>query len=131
MSGHACGSGARRKAVAVRPAQGRKDLVLRLIGWILLVLAVILAAYEISLAVGGEGYRLVPLGEVWFRLDQMLGTASLNVSQAVVQRYVWAWLWEAVIQPVLGFPAWAVFGAPGLVLLLIGSRRRRSRRSWS
>ena len=105
--------------------------MLRLIGWILLAIAAVVAGYEISLAIGDGGYRLVPLGEVWFRLDQMLGTASLNVSQAVIQRYVWAWLWEAVMQPVLGLPAWAVFGAPGLVLLLLAPRRRRPRRSWS
>ena len=103
-------------------------MVMRLIGWILLVFAVVVAGYEVSLAVGGDGYRLVPFGEMWFRLDQMLGTASLNVSQAVVQRYVWAWLWETVIQTILGLPAWAVFGIPGLVLLWAGSRRRRSRR---
>ncbi len=105
-------------------------MVLRLIGWILLVLAVLAAGFEVSLAVGSDGYRLVPFGEIWFRLDQILGTASLNISQAVVQRYVWAWLWEAVVQTILEFPAWAVFGVPGLVLLWIASSRRRPRRFW-
>ena len=105
-------------------------MVLRLIGWILLVLAVLAAGYEVFLAVGGDGYRMGPFGEIWFRLDPMLGTASLNVSQAVVQRYVWAWLWEAVVQTILGLPAWAVFGVPGIALLWIGLRRRRSRRFW-
>ena len=88
----------------------------RYIGWALLALALILIGHEALNALEGEGYRLIALGELWFRIDQAMGTGSLNVSQAFVQRYVWAWLWEAVIQNILTAPAWLVFGLPGLIL---------------
>ncbi len=88
----------------------------RIIGWSLLGLALILIGHEALNALEGEPYRLIALGELWFRIDQALGTASLNISQAVIQRYVWSWLWEGIIQPVLTAPAWVVFGIPGLVL---------------
>lgn len=95
----------------------------RIIGWILLVLAAILAGHEGLNALEGEPYRMIAVGELWFRIDQALGTASLNVTQAFIQRYVWAWLWESVIQPVLIAPAWVVFGIPGLLLVWLGRDR--------
>ena len=88
----------------------------RIIGWILLALALVLAGHEALNALEGEGYNLIALGELWFRIDQALGTGSLNVSQAVIQRYVWAWLWEGIIQNILTAPAWLVFGIPGAIL---------------
>ena len=97
----------------------------RIIGWALLALALVLLGHEALSALEGDGYRLIALGELWFRLDQALGTASLNVTQAVVQRYVWAWLWEGVIQNILTAPAWLVFALPGL--LLIGLCRSRGK----
>ena len=88
----------------------------RIIGWTLLALALILISHEALKSLEGEEYRLIALGELWFRLDQTMGTGSLNVTQAFIQRYVWAWLWEGVIQNILTAPAWVVFGTPGLML---------------
>jgi hypothetical protein len=70
-------------------------------------------------------YRIMALGEVWYRIDR----ASLNLVQAVVQRYVAPWLWEDVAQPLLLLPGWVVLGVPGLFLLLVcGFGRVRRRR---
>ena len=88
----------------------------RIIGWVLVGLAIVLIGYEALNALEGEGYNMIALGELWFRLDQAIGSASLNISQAVIQRYVWAWLWEGIIQNILSAPAWLVFGLPGLAL---------------
>jgi ABC-type Fe3+ transport system permease subunit len=88
----------------------------RFIGWILLALALIFIGHEALNALEGEGYRLIALGELWFRLDQAMGTGSLNATQAFIQRYVWAWLWEGVIQNILIAPAWVGFGIPGTFL---------------
>ncbi len=98
----------------------------RFIGWVLLALALVLAGHEALNALEGESYRLIALGELWFRIDQASGTATLNVTQAFVQRYVWAWLWEGVIQNVLLAPAWLVLGLPGLVLVWVFRGRGRN-----
>tara|TARA_B110000459_G_C16211298_1_gene316637 strand:+ start:127 stop:498 length:372 start_codon:yes stop_codon:yes gene_type:complete len=97
----------------------------RIIGWVLLAFALVLFGHEALNALEGEGYRLIALGEIWFRLDQAMGTASLNVSQAVIQRYVWAWLWEGIIQTILIAPAWLVFGLPGVALAWLCRHRGR------
>ncbi len=97
----------------------------RSIGWFLLLLAAAAAGYEAVAALDSGAWRLRALGEIWYAID----AASLNVSQAVVQRYLWPFLWEPVITSVLLLPGWAAFGAPGLVLAwACRSRRRRRRR---
>ena len=60
----------------------------RAFGWILLALALVFAGHEGLNALEGDGYRTIALGEIWFRIDRALGTASLNVTQAFIQRYV-------------------------------------------
>ncbi len=97
----------------------------RTIGWALLTLALIMIGHEALNALEGEGYRLIALGELWFRIDQAFGIASLNVSQAFVQRYVWAWLWEGIIQTILTTPTWLVIGIPGIALAWLCRDRGR------
>ncbi len=103
------------------------SLLFRL-GWLLTAAAILLLVHEGYNAVLEDGYRLIPLGEIWFVLDRMLGTGTLNLTQAVVQRYLWPWIWEDGIQQLLLFPAWAVFLVPGVVLAVIGAAGRRRRR---
>ena len=97
----------------------------RYIGWILLALALVMIGHEALTALEGDGYRLIAMGELWFRIDQAMGTASLNVTQAFIQRYVWAWLWEGVIQNLLTAPAWLIFGLPGVLLSWLCRNRGR------
>ena len=64
----------------------------------------------------GSGAALKPLGAVWFDLSP----GSLNLVQAVVERYLWAGLWDHVLFPVLAWPAAVVLGLPGLGLVGLG-----------
>ena len=98
----------------------------RYIGWILLVLGLILGFYELLGALQGEDYRAIAVGELWFLLDQAVETNSLNITQAFVQRYVSAWLWEIVIQNFLLAPAWLFLGILGMFLSWIFRGRRRT-----
>lgn len=101
---------------------------MRLTGYLFLLAAVATLVFEVALAFDGGGYRMVMIGELWFRIDQGLGTASLNLSQAVIQRYVSPWLWEAVIQGAIEFPAWPSFAVLGLILVWISVWRYRRTR---
>ncbi len=96
--------------------------LLRLIGIMLLCIAVAAIGWEIYVSLQAASYRLIATGEWWYRLD----VASLNMAQAVVQRYVHPFLWEGVIAPVLTWPLWIVTGVPGLLLLAV-SRQRPTR----
>lgn len=62
-----------------------------------------------------------PLGQAWFSLH----SDSLAFLQDVVQRYLHPYLWDPVAQTVLAWPAFAVGGVLGILLMLAGSRRRR------
>jgi len=96
----------------------------RILGWILVALAL--------LALGGDGLRwlesghlaFVALGEFWYRLDP----GSLNLAQAIVQRYLWPPLWDPAAITLLTWPAVAVLGGLGFLLLVLFRRRPPQRR---
>jgi hypothetical protein len=104
-------------------ARGSPMFVGRIIGRILVLIAVGIAGHEILTYVDGEDYRFIALGELWYKI----APASLNMLQAGIQRNLSPWLWEAVVTPVLLWPAWSVTGLPGLILMWLfrGQRRRR------
>ena len=97
-------------------------VIVRILGWLLIVLALGALGWEAFAAWQTGGWRMIPLGELWFKLH----SNSLNASQAGIQRYVAPWLWEPVITTILLWPGWAVFGVPGVLLLWAG--RKKSRR---
>lgn len=98
--------------------------MLRILGLLCLALALAVLGWEVSLAGGLDNWRLLVFGEVAFRL----APDWLNLIQAVIQRYVTAWLWDPVIQTILLWPAWPVLGGLGLLFLAISRLRRRRRR---
>ncbi len=62
------------------------------------------------------------LGQLWYELDR----SSLNLAQAVIQRYVSPFLWDRIVVAVLLCWAWAVLVGLGGVMLVLARRRRRS-----
>lgn len=93
------------------------------IGWVLLLAALAAAGYELNAAIHNGAWHPVALGELWYRLSP----DSLNLAQAVIQRYIAAWLWQPAIVSILRLPGWLVFGVPAVLLLWL-CRERRSRR---
>ena len=93
-------------------------------GWILIALAVaalLLDAYETYVS---GSFAPLAAGELWYRLDR----GSLGLIQAVVQRYIWPWLWDPAIVTLLTWPAFVVLGVPGALLAILCRKRRGSRR---
>ena len=97
-------------------------LIVRVLGVWSLVLAMVVLTIDgtKSLALGDERWYMTPLGEHWFNLD----APSLNLSQALIERYVHPFLWEPLIVSLLQVPTWMFFGLLGLVLYRIGRKRR-------
>lgn len=101
---------------------------LRIIGQVFIALSALALAFGAWLWFAGNDMAQAA-GQLWFSLD----SESLNTAQVVVQRYLFADLWDWVIVPVLQRPAWqavaivAVFFVVVGVLMLLGGRRRRSR----
>jgi len=104
---------------------GNVRLFGRILGWLFIGAALASLAYDLNRLAGGEAFTLSPLGQVWFTLDP----ASLNLLQAIVERYIWAPLWGPPgIANLLLLPAVVVFLVPGLILLLLSYRRPGPRR---
>jgi hypothetical protein len=101
-------------------------MVLRVLGWLFLLAGVAAFGRDLlrSFDAGGA-FRLSALGELWYALDP----GSLNLAQAVVQRYLWAPLWDPGLITLLLWPAAFVLGGLGLVLLVLGRLGRARRRS--
>lgn len=97
--------------------------VCRLIGWLFLGAALLLIGAELVRSLEAAGWASLALGELWYRLDP----GGLNLTQAVVQRYLHPALWDPVAITVLRWPAW-LHPLALAALLLWACRRRRSRR---
>jgi len=104
--------------------------VLQITGVFLVVLGIALGLLAAGLAITGHDLKLAA-GQLWFALD----TPSLNLFQAVVQRYLHPALWDNVIVPLLLRPAWevslflvALTVSIGSALIFAVRARRRNRR---
>ena len=97
----------------------------RAIALILLVLALVAGGHD-ALNYWRTGlYDPLQLGTLWYSLDR----GSLNLVQAVIERYIHPALWQDVIFPLLVWPAWLVLGGfAALFGLLFGPRGPRRRR---
>jgi len=51
----------------------------------------------------------------------------LNIFQAIIQRYVWAYLWDPIAQTLLLLPVFPVLGTIGLGILTWDLSKRRFR----
>jgi hypothetical protein len=95
---------------------------MRAIGWVLVLVG---AGFLVADAVGWLRTGSVsptPLGQIWFSIDRF----SLNLVQAVIERYVAAALWQSIVGPALLQPGWIVFpllGAPFLAIARLLRRR--------
>lgn len=89
--------------------------IVRLIGILFLSMALILLVLDGSKTIAASELVLTSMGETWFNLD----IGSLNLSQALIQRYVHPFLWDPVILWILGVPGWVVLGLPGLLLTFL------------
>jgi hypothetical protein len=96
-------------------------IVGRIIGWILVTAAVAIFARDILASIDSGALAMMSTGELWFRLHN----GSLNLAQAITQRYLFPSLWDPVIVTILIWPATVVLGVPGMILVRLCRRRPR------
>ncbi|MCI4661023.1 MAG: hypothetical protein MRY63_04265 [Neomegalonema sp.] len=96
--------------------------MLRLFGWIFLAAGLGSALWSGARAVSGaDGWRLMGLDEVWFRLH----APSFGLLQPAIERHVDPDLWFDLVFPILQVPALLSLGGLGLALLLLSRLWRR------
>jgi hypothetical protein len=99
-------------------------IVGRVIGWVLLLAGLVVLARDVIGWFDTGVFAPIVLGQLWFDL----APGSLNLAQAVVQRYIHPALWDPVITSVLFLWASPFFLVLGLLLLLLTRRRGNGRR---
>ena len=91
------------------------SVAVRTLGWLLLLAAFAIMGRELYLLATSGKMKLLSWGEFWYSLHP----ASLNLYQAVVERYVSQQFWDSVLAPLLLWDAFLVFAVPGAVLVAL------------
>ncbi len=94
--------------------------VLRFIGLLLLALAFIFVIYDGMKSIADHMFYATKVSQFWLDIH----ASSLQVLQAAVERNVSAGVWTLVVQPVLEQPAALVFGILGIVLIVLGRKKK-------
>jgi hypothetical protein len=94
---------------------------LRLIGWLLILVALGLLVHEGILWLDGGAWTILSADDRWTELNAdslaAVDSAARDLSPLASNAF----------RTVMGWPAWAVVGGIGLLLLAIGSARGRRR----
>jgi hypothetical protein len=94
----------------------------RLIGWIFFLAGLAVLARDGFVWIETKQWAPLALGQLWYDLNR----SSLNLVQAVVQRYIHPFLWDPIIVTVLLWWAFAVLMVLGLLILALSGRRTRA-----
>ena len=98
-------------------------IVGRVIGWILFLAGAAVLVRDLLVWIDTKHWAPIALGQLWYDLNR----SSLNLVQAVTQRYIHPFLWDPVIVSILLSWAFAVLMVFG-VLLIVLFRKRSARR---
>ncbi len=93
--------------------------MLRWLGRIFLLLALVVLVADLYAYFQSGSFRLSALGEWWFWIHK----DSLQVLQPAVERHISVTLYESVIQPLLEWPLAVELGVLGAIFWLLGRRR--------
>lgn len=92
----------------------------RLLALIFLAVAIIMAVLDATRSVAASELVLTPLGTSWYAVSP----ETLNLAQAVIQRYVLPAVWDPVMIWILTLPGFTVFFALAFLFYAIGRRPR-------
>lgn len=98
-------------------------LILRIAGTWLIGLAVILLVVDGTKSLGANALTYTSLADLWMQIHQ----PSLDAVQAFFESRFFADLLDVAFKAVLEYPAFAVFGIPGILLALMGRKPSRER----
>jgi hypothetical protein len=106
--------------------------IVRLLGRIFQLIALGTVGLGLWLWIAGHDVTL-PAGQLWFQFD----VGTLNFFQVIVQRYIYAPIWDAAIVPMLQRSTWEALLILFVITLVLGfalgslarerGRRRRRR----
>ena len=98
-------------------------LILRFAGTWLIGLALVLLVIDGTRSLGANALVFTSLADLWTQVH----SASLEGVRSFFGSRFFANLLEAALTAILGYPAFAVFGVPGVIVALLGRKPRSER----
>ena len=98
-----------------------------IVAWAALIVALLIAMRDGVSSLEQETLVIRRVGQIWFEIDP----PSLNLAQAVVERYAAPWLWDDVIIHILQLPAVAIFAVLGVAFMVLSRSSRRGGRPFA
>jgi hypothetical protein len=92
----------------------------RFIGLLVLALAFILVIHDGIKSIADSTFYLSKVNQLWIEIH----ASSLQALQTLIERNARPELWQWGLQPILRQPAAAVFGVLGILLILLGRKKR-------
>ncbi|MCB5201639.1 hypothetical protein LH464_03980 [Neorhizobium sp. T786] len=96
-------------------------IVFRILSLVALTAAILTGTLDAIQSVSSSSVVLTSLGNHWLNFD----VESLALAEEATRHYISEDIWRAVVTPVLGQPAFAVFLVLALIFWMIGYRRPR------
>ena len=93
---------------------------LRMVGLFSLAAAFILVIYDGTKSIASNTVILTSVRSLW----DTLNAASLQSLQPLIEQNLLPYLWDPVITGFLSWPSWAVLAVLGIVLIVLGRKRR-------
>ena len=93
---------------------------LRFVGLLSLAAAFILVIYDGTKSIAGNAVAITTVRGLW----ETLNAASLQSLRPLIENSVGRFAWDPVFTGFLVTPSWAVLGLFGIVLILLGRKRR-------
>lgn len=94
--------------------------VFRLLGLVILAVAFVALIVDGTHSIADRALILMKFGDAWNEIH----STSLQQLQPFIERRLAAWVWDPVLLAVLSAPTWVVLGVLGIVLILLGRKKK-------
>jgi hypothetical protein len=92
----------------------------RFIGLICLAAAFILVIYDGTKSIAGNRLFMTSVRVLW----ELINAGSLQKLKPLIEPYASGFLWDPVMLAILAAPSWSLLGGFGILLLLLGRRKK-------
>ncbi len=92
----------------------------RFLGLIFLAAAFILVIYDGTKSIAGNSLSLTTVQALWGQIN----AGGLAKLEPLIEPYAGGLLWDPVTVSILAAPAWSLLGIAGILLLLLGRKKK-------
>jgi hypothetical protein len=94
--------------------------LLRFLGLLCLAAAFILVIYDGTKSIAGNSLSLTTVRALW----ELINAGSLAKVKPLIDHYAGGLLWDPIMLSILAAPAWALLGLFGILLLVLGRKKK-------